>query len=1842
MYDNLHQQEKSQKQADYNKRNKDIINLAALFRRQFQFDNVDEKARFLNFKRETQEGLAYPCICCHRIFFKSQVISGLLNEIQQKIEAVRKGLFYACITPAAKKMTIHGKIHFCFTCQNHLKRGSMPPLCTMNGLQIEPIPEALQLSDLENTLIARNILFMKIFKMPRSRWSAVKDRIINVPITDNDISQTMSRLTKFPRSMGDGVLVPVQWKRKLEYKQNVAEAYVNPQKLVNALKFLKNKHVAYKDIEINEQIHPQQDVHSNPSDSDTDSEDENYTDPHSIQAYQSCPNQITGMVDDYPEMRLFVNSTDQTINWRARQDQRSSCPIAPGEGKVPTNLMREINWDVNAFPCLFPSGKFGLYHERQIKLSPQKYFLQRLENVSNRFSSNASYVFAALYFLERQQLESQINISYQKGKLIEDKLMSLEDGFSIFDKIPGTPRYWQQRKYEMVARLEQLGAFQFFFTLSCADKRWPENFSSIMLQRGLNITYSEDNSSNNIYKQDIYVNGVPMEEYIANENLNEVVQQNVLAITRNFDHRIRSFVKNIITGKNNPMHVIHYTYRVEFQMRGAPHVHGVLWLDLKDLNKKYSGLTSIFIKLRLQSHLALSEKNLLQKFIDAYISCSLQNDIQDIVHEVQIHHHSKSCKKYDGKCRFHYPKFPSNTTIIAQPLRKEDFKTEVEFNDCKSSRMTVLEKVRKILDNADKDDLDKMEIRDLLNLAGVSEAEYYEALSTSSIGTTVIMKRRVQERFVNNYNPEWLKAWNGNMDLQVCLDFFAIITYITDYYSKDESGLTDVLKEAAKSAKDKSGAERMRFLSQAFLTHRQMGESEAHYRIIPSLHLTQSNLKCVFVASGFPQHRSRFLWKVHDDEGEDEDCDDENQAKFIRLQDRQGKFVQAASIHEKYAHRPQILQNICLAEFATNYDTMSSRQASKINFQNDYQGINMDKINAHWNENLETQLPMYIQLNGGKLGFMKLRNHPSILRLHKLREDKDPHEFFFSELLLYMPWRSEDEIFPNNLERCLALFKDLSPFSGSENQRTKVEVMKEKLFPHRNNVEEARAVIDCLPDNHSAHIGDTIDAAHEQSNIDAGEEGFQADSEKSILDPDNYITGTEESDSIHEKIIYKPIDISNMDAMMQSVRKLVPEQREVFDIIIGYCKNIRKAWAVSCPMPKPPLLKIHGGGGSGKSHLIDDISKWAEFFLRTSDSRQPNQPYVIKVAPTGKAASIIQGMTLHSAFHFKFGNDFTSLSDKMREEMRSSLARLKIIIIDEMSMLKSDLLYQLNLRLQEVKQNQDYFGGVAVLLFGDLMQLRPVQANFIFEPPRSKKFQVSHEINPLWNLFKPIELLHNHRQGSDKSYADALNRIRFGCQSAEDLTMLKARVTTKFPEDAFYVFGTRSAVDELNSQKLQSIQDNPVTLSAIHIHPNKKDFKPYISEKNGTVNDTPFLDKLYLKKNARIMLTYNVDTSDGLTNGTTGTVFGFVNNAQGQIVHVLIKLDEKEFGAQMRMKHAQLLLKLGNNSVTPISRVSFEYSLGSVKHQHTAKAKVIQFPIVLAWAITAHKFQGQTVKVPASLVADLASVFDGGQAYVMLGRVQNISQLYLRSFNEKKIRANQKALEEANKISEAVRKNQTPNQIIWNNQQQLEFLKVTVLNIRSLTKHMTDIQVDGVIMKSDVLCLTETWLTPETTMSLFQLPGFQCITASKGRGAGVAVYVKNNIAESAKSLSLVNANFQAVRITLPCLDIIAVYRSPSSDVKECTKAILAGFKRGQKTIVCGDFNVPIIPNKTNYLTGTLSSIGFQQLVSQPTHLQGNLLDHVYVNFQNGHWFLHSTYYSDHDAICTIIPFQARF
>merc|ERR1712082_283717 len=164
------------------------------------------------------------------------------------------------------------------------------------------------------------------------------------------------------------------------------------------------------------------------------------------------------------------------------------------------------------------------------------------------------------------------------------------------DDIKQTPRYWKKAKYEMLAKLDNLGPFQFFFTLSCADLRWDENFAAILRAQGCKLTYEIEEDEEGFPSTAIYVlrelekkvQKIPIRKYIdehIDESLHECIRGNVLLATRYFNHRVKSFINNIVMGGGSPMMVDKFSYKTEFQDRGAAHVHGVLWVKLHKIEK---------------------------------------------------------------------------------------------------------------------------------------------------------------------------------------------------------------------------------------------------------------------------------------------------------------------------------------------------------------------------------------------------------------------------------------------------------------------------------------------------------------------------------------------------------------------------------------------------------------------------------------------------------------------------------------------------------------------------------------------------------------------------------------------------------------------------------------------------------------------------------------------------------------------------------------------------------------------------------------------------------------------------------------------------------------------------------------------------------------------------------------------------------------------------------------------------------------------------------------------------------------------------------------------------------
>ena len=152
------------------------------------------------------------------------------------------------------------------------------------------------------------------------------------------------------------------------------------------------------------------------------------------------------------------------------------------------------------------------------------------------------------------------------------------------------------------------------------------------------------------------------------------------------------------------------------------------------------------------------------------------------------------------------------------------------------------------------------------------------------------MKRSINERNVNNYNPCFIKALRANMDIQFVSDLHAVITYVTDYFSKDDEVLTKVMKEAWKEKSDCEDFERLNHLKRVYFTHKQVNVAEATYRLITGMNLKGSNVATIFVSSGYPENRHKRIWRVDNqnlEENPDEEGDEDSRtSQRLRVQRR--------------------------------------------------------------------------------------------------------------------------------------------------------------------------------------------------------------------------------------------------------------------------------------------------------------------------------------------------------------------------------------------------------------------------------------------------------------------------------------------------------------------------------------------------------------------------------------------------------------------------------------------------------------------------------------------------------------------------------------------------------------------------------------------------------------------------------------------------------------------------------------------------------------------------------------------------------------------------------------------
>lgn len=424
---------------------------------------------------------------------------------------------------------------------------------------------------------------------------------------------------------------------------------------------------------------------------------------------------------------------------------------------------------------------------------------------------------------------------------------------------------------------------------------------------------------------------------------------------------------------------------------------------------------------------------------------------------------------------------------------------------------------------------------------------------------------------------------------------------------------------------------------------------------------------------------------------------------------------------------------------------------------------------------------------------------------------------------------------------------------------------------------------------------------------------------------------------------------------------------------------------------------ISGKAGAGKSNLLSRFV-----------SNLGNIPYAL-CAPTGIAAYNIGGETLHRKLSLGLAEDSpTHLFDMIKKNQRKYartwkfLTTNKILIIDEYSMVSPDFFNKLDYLFRKARDCNQPFGGICMILVGDLTQLGPIIQRNI---PTTERYVVDTESWARMQLNR-LFLNRSYRQIEGDPYLDVLNEVRFGYLSEKSEELLKSRIgidisvkteTTDYVIEPIDLFPYKVQVDRCNQEHMNALLKKNPNVKIRDFHPaldvvprEHVDVDPKDIE-NGNIMITKGVKQLEdmlpvfhlkLAEGAQVMMRCNKYIDQGICNGSVG----IVTNVGDNTISVLFMI---------RGKFSELPLE--------VSRFPFTVRAGK-----TADVRAVQFPLSLAWGSTIHKCQGLTLD---KVRIDARNCFDAGQLYVALSRVRKIDDLSLIGFNPQSVICDKRAVE---------------------------------------------------------------------------------------------------------------------------------------------------------------------------------------------------------------------------------------
>ena len=1629
----------------------------------------------------------------------------------------------------------------CNSCDNSLSKQKIPMQSQANNLRLCPKIEELEnLCPIELMLISQIIPFMFIVSRAKGAQHGLKGQCVLVP-TDLKKIQTI-----LPRSCDDGYLISLALKRRLSDKSAVNKQHIRPAAINRALRKLIEINPFYKDVSIDDQW-------ENVSEQ-SDPElwklltDENVAQEKNDDETDSDDN-IEGN-DHIKEKEMKMSSVPHPTVMHNIDGPNISAGdivnIAPGENQIPVSCTSEPDWEGLSFVKNYSTGENHYNQERKVHITPSKYIHSRLKCCDDRFASNPQYIFQALdwiernavsssiHFAERKQLQSDITIGQLMNQDNVRRMISDNQIYACFKNIRGTPQYFHNMLLDVLAKIRQFGVYTFFLTCSAAEFHWPEIIKVVARQYGETLTDEQVNNMDWSTKC-------------------KYLKRNPVTVARQIDYIFKQLWGKVILSGMHPIgQILNFDDRREFQNRGTEHFHAPIHVV---------GAPKI----------DENTDNEVTEFIDKYITCSLPDataypELNALVNKVQTHHHTTTCRKKKGvTCRFNAPWPPSEKTLIVRGNENID---KTKFSKCKKLVDKVLSNVIQI------NDLSNVTEAEVLELSDVSADEYYNALKYIQVKVSIIYKRKPSEVNTGPYNTVILSLLKSNMNIQFVTGVYAMLTYLTSYLCKPEHTMSELMKKAAKEAYDKDIRGKMRSIGDVFIKKREVSTHEAIKRVL-SLPLRHSNIDVIYIPTGLKKNRTRMLKPQY----------------VLEKMHHDDTNIYALNMLDKYENRPDELEKLCLADFACNYINKKV-----IDIQTESEDIRSYTIPVSGIVHVPHSPEVIVLKN--KMGEMRKRNHPCVMRFHKISKIENSEEHYLRILQLYMPWRNESQLKGDN------------------------QSYEEKF-------KEVESDILCNLKKHEPYMDIDYEELSNYNMIESDED--EDNDEFSIVNPSLIDFDEEDNSNNLSNIPVRSTAIENLslpnETFYEMCSQLNEKQHDLFNFIMRYAVRCRFAEHNNECDTEPFYIFLSGGGGVGKSFLVHVITEYLKRVLKYPN-QMISQPSVLVTASTGKAATCVNGTTLHSAFHLPIKNAYNQFgyvkpSDKTLHEMRNKYKYLKVLLIDEISMTGRDTFKYLDLTLQYIMQNSLQFGGVSLMVIGDLLQLPPVKQPGIFMNVRKGTYEAFHE--SLWKKFELHELTEIVRQSSDPEFAKMLSRIREGKQNYDDLKEIKALVntdTSNWPDQFVKLYLTNYLAGQENEQSIAKLDSE---IFVIQAKDSRRDLKtntysvPRIPDNFNLSKTGNLPGKLNICEGARFMLTDNISIKDRLINGLIGTVkrlhFNPNNPLKGSIY---IKFDDPTAGNALKDNRLRGELK----ECVPISAIvkTFPFKIG--KSEVTVQRK--QYPGILGHAITIHKSQGSTLDYmygdlncstgkTSRLGKEYKVPVCQGQFYTMLSRGKSRNKIKLLNFEPEYIKVNEAALHEMERMREE-------SVFSWKHPlMEMSGTKMCLFNIRSWNAHIEHFLTDKSYSKfCNLLCFTETHINNSACLNHIDkyIDGWSDI--HKRTEHGLAFCYNTNKIKVIQEFHM-NTTLEMLPVLIEIdneyILLVLVYRTGHignfiNDFIEQLNLL----PKQHRTLIVGDFNIDQMLNENVEKWHILvNEFQLHQRSQYSTHSHGGILDLVFDN-----------------------------